>query len=55
MNEFNVGDIVQIKGFSQKMTINEIFSSEHLVECVWFDSDGKFNRSKFSNEIIEKI
>lgn len=55
-HSFNVGDIVELKSGSPKMTVEEVRVDGNLshVSCVWFDNEKVF-RDNFTNFALNKI
>ena len=43
---FNPGDVVRLKHYHDKMTVDHVRSND-IVQCVWFDEDDNLNRGTF--------
>lgn len=52
MQEFNIGDVVQLKSGGPHMTVQHIcdgsgYSNRGDIECIWFDVNGAFTHGAF--------
>lgn len=50
--QFKEGDIVVLKSGSDLMTVQSVGGD--LIECVWFDQQGKLQSSKFKTVMLKK-
>ena len=50
--QFKEGDIVVLKSGSDLMTVQSVGSD--LIECVWFDQQGKLQSNKFKTVMLKK-
>ena len=55
MNNFLVGDVVQLKSGGQKMTVTKEFDAMGKVECVWFSLNGARSEHVFSEYVLQVI
>ena len=54
MNNFNIGDLVQLKSGSISMTVSEIINDDNDVLCIWFDGED-FRDKIFPIQTIKKF
>lgn len=53
-----VGDVVRLKSsvsLDSCMTIDKMTNNGMVAECVWFDSNGVFNRQSFSVDSLKLL
>ena len=53
-----VGDVVRLKSnlsLDFCMTVDNLTSNNQVAECVWFDSNGSFNRQSFSVDSLKLL
>jgi uncharacterized protein YodC (DUF2158 family) len=53
---FKVGDVVQLKSGSARMTVSKLFKSSEgceMVQCTWFDKKPREHRAAFLIDSLE--
>ena len=55
--DFSVGDVVELKSGSPKMTVTHIDNSEGpvYVWCRWFSAENKVNAQQFPPAALQKV
>jgi uncharacterized protein YodC (DUF2158 family) len=54
MQEFKIGDIVELKSGGPKMTVTGATTSDKEIGCKWF-AGGKLNYEFFPPDSLEKV
>lgn len=52
-NELKIGDIVELKSGSPKMTVTDEINDE--LECTWMTNDGNKKRDYFKKDSLKKV
>ena len=53
--QYEVGNVVKLKGSMVPMTVSRTFTDNNTVDCVWFDTNNELQRGSFVNETLERI
>lgn len=53
MNDFNIGDVVELKSGGPSMTVSELSKDGKMVNCMWF-SENTPKKHMFTNETLVK-
>jgi uncharacterized protein YodC (DUF2158 family) len=56
MQQFKIGDIVQLRSGGPNMTVEDIepIPGKNLIDCQWF-AGGKLNHGRFPPESLTKV
>lgn len=52
MNNFKIGDVVQLKSGGPAMTVSET-NDAGMVLCTWFNSQNELQKQAFTQEILK--
>lgn len=51
-DEFNIGDVVELKSGGPEMTVSSIDGK--ICTCIWFDNSNKM-KDEFEKDILKKV